>query len=212
MGKWPHYELGYVCLFCSATLVPYLWVFPGHGPRTSQKNLLLSLEYWLRKDSLSSFLQITGSFLGINSPEFTHPLTDATDLGSDSSIPQSTTAVRCPSALCTWTREWTRGNKFQHLTQALPASDPCRWTQTFRIETWGIPNLAPLTSLRAFLVAQMVKNMPAMRETGVWSWVGKTPWRRAWQPTLVFLPRETPQTEEPGGWLQSMGLQSVGHD
>ena len=26
--------------------------------------------------------------------------------------------------LCTRTREWTRGNKFQHLTQALLASDP----------------------------------------------------------------------------------------
>ena len=38
-------------------------------------------------------------------------------------------------------------------------------------------------------------------------WVGKVPWRRAWQPTPVFLPRESPGTEEPGG-LQSMGLQS----
>ena len=37
------------------------------------------------------------------------------------------------------------------------------------------------------------------------------PWRRAWQPTPVFLPGESPQTEEPGG-LQSMGLQRVGHD
>ena len=27
---------------------------------------------------------------------------------------------------------------------------------------------------------------------------------RAWQPTLVFLPEESPWTEEPGG-LQSMG-------
>ena len=32
--------------------------------------------------------------------------------------------------------------------------------------------------------------------------VGKILWRRAWQPTPVFLPREFPQTEEPGG-LQS---------
>ena len=34
----------------------------------------------------------------------------------------------------------------------------------------------------------------------------KIPWRRAWQPTPVFLPGESPWTEEPGG-LQSMGLQ-----
>ena len=47
-----------------------------------------------------------------------------------------------------------------------------------------------------------------MWETWVWSgrldpWVGKIPWRRAWQPTPVFLPGESPCTEEPGG-LQSM--------
>ena len=41
-------------------------------------------------------------------------------------------------------------------------------------------------------------------------WVGKIPWRRAWQPTLVFLPGESPWTEEPGG-LQSMSSQRVGH-
>jgi len=40
-------------------------------------------------------------------------------------------------------------------------------------------------------------------------WVGKIPWRRAWQPTLVFLPGESPWTEEPG-WLQFMGSQQVG--
>ena len=42
-------------------------------------------------------------------------------------------------------------------------------------------------------------------------WVGKIFWRRAWQPTPVFLPRESPWTEEPGR-LQSMGSQRVGHD
>ena len=29
-------------------------------------------------------------------------------------------------------------------------------------------------------------------------WVGRIPWRRAWQPTSVFLPGEFPWTEEPG--------------
>ena len=32
----------------------------------------------------------------------------------------------------------------------------------------------------------------------------KIPWRKAWQPTLVFLPGESPWKEEPSG-LQSMG-------
>ena len=57
------------------------------------------------------------------------------------------------------------------------------------------------TNNRAYLVAQMVKNLPVVRQT----WVGKIPWRRAWQPTPIFLPGEPPWTEEPGG-LQSMGV------
>ena len=35
-------------------------------------------------------------------------------------------------------------------------------------------------------------------------WVGKIPWRKAWQSTPVLLPGESPWTEEPGG-LQSVG-------
>ena len=50
------------------------------------------------------------------------------------------------------------------------------------------------------MVAQTVKNLPAMWET----WVGKVPWRRAWQPTPVCLPGESPWTKEPGR-LQFMG-------
>jgi len=46
-----------------------------------------------------------------------------------------------------------------------------------------------------------------MQET----WVGNIPWKRAWQPTPVFLPGESPWTEEPGE-LQSMVLQRVEHD
>ena len=38
----------------------------------------------------------------------------------------------------------------------------------------------------ASLVAQMVKNLPAMQETQV----GKIPWRTEWLPTPVFLPGE----------------------
>ena len=42
-------------------------------------------------------------------------------------------------------------------------------------------------------------------------WVAKIPWRRVWQPTPVFLPGESPWTEQPAG-LQSMEAQRVGHD
>ena len=36
------------------------------------------------------------------------------------------------------------------------------------------------------------------RRRGFNSWVGKIPQRRAWQSTPVFLPEESPWTEEPG--------------
>jgi len=39
-------------------------------------------------------------------------------------------------------------------------------------------------------------------------WVGKIPWRRAGQRAPVFLPGESPWTEEPGR-LQSIGPQRV---
>ena len=38
-----------------------------------------------------------------------------------------------------------------------------------------------------FLVAQLVKNPPAMQETLVWFWVGKIPWKRNRLPTPVFM-------------------------
>ena len=56
----------------------------------------------------------------------------------------------------------------------------------------SMQNFASLTtSGRASSMAQWVKNPLAMQdtqETWVWSLVGKVPWWRKWQPTLVFLP------------------------
>ena len=43
----------------------------------------------------------------------------------------------------------------------------------------------------ASLVAQRVKNPPAMQEPKFDPWVGKISWRRKWQPTPVFLPGES---------------------
>ena len=67
---------------------------------------------------------------------------------------------------------------------------------------------------RTSLVAQRI----CLRSgrSGFEPWVGKIPWRRAQQPTLVFLPRilvhgESPWTKEPGR-LQSIGPQRVRHD
>ena len=52
-------------------------------------------------------------------------------------------------------------------------------------------------------------NAEATGDTGLIPGLGRAPGGR--QPTPVFLPGESPRTEEPGGLL-SMGLQRVGHD
>jgi len=44
-------------------------------------------------------------------------------------------------------------------------------------------------------VALLVNNPPAnagdLRDWGFELWIGKIPWRRAWEPTPVFLPGES---------------------
>ena len=47
------------------------------------------------------------------------------------------------------------------------------------------------THIQASLVAQTMKNLPAMQETQVQLWVRKSPWEREWLPTPVFLPGES---------------------
>ena len=61
------------------------------------------------------------------------------------------------------------------------------------------------------LVAQMVKNPPAMWETWVQSLCWEDPLEKGMAPTPVFLTGESLWTEESGG-LQSMGSQRVGYD
>ena len=56
----------------------------------------------------------------------------------------------------------------------------------------------------------MLKNLPAMQETWVRSLGWEDPLEEGWQSMPVFLPGESPWTEEPGG-LQSMGSQRVRH-
>ena len=41
------------------------------------------------------------------------------------------------------------------------------------------------------VIAQVVKNLPAMQETRFDPWVGKILWKRKWLPTPVFLPGES---------------------
>ena len=61
------------------------------------------------------------------------------------------------------------------------------------------------------LVAQMVKNLPAMWETWVQSLGWEDPPEKGMATHSSVLAWRIPWTEEPGG-LQSMGLQRVRHD
>ena len=61
------------------------------------------------------------------------------------------------------------------------------------------------------LVAQMVKCLPAMRETRVRSLGWEDPLEKEMATHSSILAWKTPWTEDPGR-LQSMGSQRVGHD
>ena len=60
-------------------------------------------------------------------------------------------------------------------------------------------------------MAQLVKNSPAMQATEemrVPSQVGKIPWRRAWQPTPVFLPGKSHRQRSLAGYSPWGGKES----
>ena len=66
--------------------------------------------------------------------------------------------------------------------------------------------MVQLSHLWASLVAQLLKNPPAIQETGFDPWVGKIPWKRERLPTPVFWPGEFHGLYNP--WVG----QRVGHD
>ena len=71
--------------------------------------------------------------------------------------------------------------------------------------------LASQWLLWASLVAQMVKNLPAIREIWVWSLGQEDPLVKGMATHSSILSWRIPWTEEPGG-LQSLVLQRVGQD
>ena len=64
---------------------------------------------------------------------------------------------------------------------------------------------------RASLIAQSVKNLPAVQETQVRSLGWEDPLEKEMATHSSILAWKISWTEEPGG-LQSMGSQRVGHD
>ena len=96
------------------------------------------------------------------------------------------------------------------------SSQPSEWTQFSRIagrcfNLWATRE-APLFLLNySFIMAQMVKNLPAMQETGIRSLGQEDPLEKGMATHSSILVWRIPCTEEPAG-LQSMGSQRVGHD
>ena len=73
-------------------------------------------------------------------------------------------------------------------------------TSQVYFKVWSFP-------FGASLVAQMVKNLPVMKETWVQSLAGDDPLEEGMATHSSILAWKIPWTEEPGG-LQSIGLQS----
>ena len=79
---------------------------------------------------------------------------------------------------------------------------------------WDEPNTSfrkPPCLLTASLMAQTVKNLPAMWETRVWSLGRENLLEKEMATHSSILAWRIPRTEKPSG-LQSMGSQRVGHD
>ena len=83
------------------------------------------------------------------------------------------------------------------------------------INPWVLYQVDPLSEVKGFitskLVAQMVKNLPAMQETWIQSLGQKDPLEKGMATHSRILTWRTRWTEELGG-LQSMELQRVGRD
>ena len=94
-----------------------------------------------------------------------------------------------------------------HESMKLPSSLP--GTPISAIETRHIIWIyCQYLDIWASLVAQAVKNLPAVQETQVWSLIGKIPWRREWMVThSTILAWRIPWTEKPGR-VQSIVSQS----
>ena len=73
------------------------------------------------------------------------------------------------------------------------------------------PSYLTITTILASLVAQLVKNLPAIWETWVPPLGCEDPLDKRTATHSSILACRSPRTEEPGR-LQSMGSQRVGHD
>ena len=86
---------------------------------------------------------------------------------------------------------------------------PADFLKVVNIQLWYDPAI-PLLGFQRRLSRWCSWQCKRCKRCRLNPWLRKIPWRKAWQPTPVFLPGES-QTDEPGR-LQSMGLQRVRHN
>ena len=128
-----------------------------------------------------------------------------------------------------WPQDWKRSVFSLTMKEGLAThSSILAWRTPWREERGGLQsmdshrvrhdwmtkhNMRKLSEdlFRASLVAQLVKNLPAMWEIWVWSLGWEDPLEKEMATHYSTLAWKIPWTEEPGR-LQSMGSQRVGHD
>ena len=93
---------------------------------------------------------------------------------------------------------------FAHISAAFFIAFPHSEAATYLLRL-GPPRLG------VFLMAEMVRNLPAMQQTWVWSLGWEDPLEKGMAPDSSILAWRIPWTEEPGR-LQSMGSQRVRYD
>ena len=86
---------------------------------------------------------------------------------------------------------------------------PLQWNHV--VLTSGSSRKSSLGDFFFYLVPQMIKNLPAMQETWVWSPGQEDPLEKGMATHSSILAQRIPWTEEPGR-LQSVRSQRVGHD
>ena len=108
--------------------------------------------------------------------------------------------IKCSNDFCKEYQGYTLG-KGQSLSNYKRMILDLYWIKEFTQNGWDLH----------VLVAQIVKNLPATKETQVQSLVQEDPLEKGMATHSNILAWRIPWTEEPGR-LQSMGSQRVGHD
>ena len=117
---------------------------------------------------------------------------------------------------CRYLLLWSKNQLSPEDRQAPETDGPSLCVHVVGLETHGCPHSSVWTTYSfqpfwATLVAQTVKNLPAMQKTWVQALCQEDPLEKEMATHSSILAWKSPRTEEPDG-LQSMELQRVRHD